>query len=104
MEAEAPASAGSFREESAALGVGMGGGGAGALDGEGGARAGKRGWSMTRHWRLNRFCAFTVSALWCLSHGSGGLKSCLAAQRARVVSNGPQNPSPPVLLRQEMLL
>lgn len=45
MEAEAPASAGSFREESAALGVGMGGGG--ALDGEGGARAGKRGWSMT---------------------------------------------------------
>ena len=46
MEAAAPASAGSFREESAALGWEWGGGG--ALDGEGGARAGKRGWSMTR--------------------------------------------------------
>lgn len=45
-EAATPASAGSLREESAALGVGVGGG---ALDGEGGARAGKRGWSMTRH-------------------------------------------------------
>lgn len=29
-------------------GVGVGWGGRGALDGEGGARAGKRGWSMTR--------------------------------------------------------
>lgn len=48
MEAAAPASAGSFREESAALGWELGGGGRGALDGEGGARAGKRGWSMTR--------------------------------------------------------
>lgn len=48
MEAAAPASAGSLGEESAALGVGVGGRG-GLLDGEGGARAGKRGWSMTRH-------------------------------------------------------
>lgn len=61
MEAAAPASAGSFREESAALGVGRGG----ALDEEGGARAGKRGWSMTRHWRLNCFFTFTMSVLWC---------------------------------------
>lgn len=58
----APASAGSFGDESAALGVGVGGG---ALDGEGGARAGKRGWSMTRHWRLNCFFAFTMSVIWC---------------------------------------
>lgn len=58
MEAAAPASAGSFREESAALGVGVGGG---ALDGEGGAWAGTRGWSMTRHWRLNSFFAFIMS-------------------------------------------
>ena len=38
MEAAAPASAGSFREESAALGWEWGGVGVGALDGEGGAR------------------------------------------------------------------
>lgn len=63
MEAAAPASAGSFREESAALGWEWGGEGGVALDGEGGARAGKRGWSMTRLWRLNCFFAFTVSAL-----------------------------------------
>lgn len=66
MEAAAPASAGSFREESAALWVGVGGG---ALDREGGARAGKRGWSMTRHWRLNCFFAFTMSVLWCFCWG-----------------------------------
>lgn len=48
MEAAAPASAGSFREESAALGWEWGGEGGVPLDGEGGARAGKRGWSMTR--------------------------------------------------------
>lgn len=48
MEAAAPASACSFREESAALGWEWGGVGVRALDGEGGARAGKGGWSMTR--------------------------------------------------------
>lgn len=102
MEAEAPASAGSFREESAALGVGMGGGGSARWGGR--CQGGEEGLVHDEHWRLNCFCAFTVSGLRCLSHGSGGLKNCPAAQRARVVSNGPQNPSPPILLRQEILL
>lgn len=68
MEAAAPASAGSFREESAALGVGVGG----ALDGEGGAWAGKRGWSMTRHWRLNCFFALIMSVCRCFCLTLGG--------------------------------
>lgn len=65
----------------------------GALDGEGGAWAGKRGWSMTRHWRLNCFFAFVVSVLWgfCLALEQ---RSCLAAKRAPVVSNSPQGPLP----------
>lgn len=48
-----------------------GGSEGGLLDGEGGARAGKRGWSVTRHQRLNCFLAFTVSTFWCLCLATG---------------------------------
>lgn len=66
-----------------------GGSEGGLLAGEGGARAGKRGWSVTRYWRLNCFLACTMSASWCfcLATGKGrNLRGCLAVQRARPIS------------------
>lgn len=58
---------------------------------------------MTRHWRLNCFCAFTMSVLWCLSRGSEGSEDLSSSSERQGVSNGPQNPSPPILLSQEIL-
>lgn len=66
------------------------------LAGEGGAWAGKRDWSMTRHWRLNCFSAFTMSVLWCfcLALGAEKLSSSSKSQSGLQGPTGPFSPNP----------